>query len=160
MADPTNPIYLLKRAELAVRGCVETALAAVDLTPGQYLVLVLLRCGQASSSAELAREMGVKPQSMTDLIASLTRRGAIVRHPDPANNRILRIALTHTGERLYADATEAGRPMEQDLFAEFSERELFRLKEALARLTAKAEARLRASAEPDKPRRRSATRAR
>jgi hypothetical protein len=44
MADtPNSTIYLLKRAELAVRGCVEMALGAVDLTPSQYLTRAATR---------------------------------------------------------------------------------------------------------------------
>jgi hypothetical protein len=52
---PTSPVYLLKRAELAVRGCVEKALSEVALTPSQYFVLFLVETGEATSSAELAR---------------------------------------------------------------------------------------------------------
>jgi DNA-binding MarR family transcriptional regulator len=81
--QPVSTVYLLKRAELAVRGCVEVALSAVDLTPSQYFILVLVKSGDASSSAELARAMGVLPQSMTELIAPLEKQGAIVRQPDP-----------------------------------------------------------------------------
>jgi hypothetical protein len=36
---PVSTVYLLKRAELAVRGCVEVALGGVDLTPSQYFIL-------------------------------------------------------------------------------------------------------------------------
>ena len=83
MADtPISTIYLLKRAELSVRGCVEVALGAVDLTPSQYFILFLVKCGEATSSAELARSMGALPQSMSELIAPLEKTDAIVRRPD------------------------------------------------------------------------------
>ena len=42
-------VYLLKRAELAVRGCVDIAFGDVDLTPSQYFILFLAKCGEASS---------------------------------------------------------------------------------------------------------------
>jgi DNA-binding MarR family transcriptional regulator len=98
---PTSPVYLLKRAELAVRGCVESALGEVGMTPSQYFVLFLVKTGEATSSAELARATGVLPQSMTELIALLEKRGLIARTPDSGNNRILRIELTPAGDKLY-----------------------------------------------------------
>jgi len=140
MADlPVSTIYLLKRAELAVRGCVEVALGAVELTPSQYFILFLVKCGEATSSAELARAMGVLPQSMTELISPLEKRGAIDRRPDPANNRILRIEVTATGERLFAKGTDVAMRIERELLEGFDARELKAVNRFFAELTAKAE---------------------
>jgi len=136
---PVSTIYLLKRAELAVRGCVEVALAAAELTPSQYFILFLVKCGDATSSAELARAMGVLPQSMTELIAPLERRGAIVRKPDPANNRILRIEMTAAGDRLFAKGTEIAIRIERELLEGFDARKLGAVNRFFADLTAKAE---------------------
>ena len=133
-------VYLLKRAELAVRGCVDIAFGDVDLTPSQYFILFLAKCGEASSSAELARAMGVLPQSMTELIAPLEKKGAIVRRPDPANNRILRIELTAVGERLFANGTEVALRVEQELLEGFEPPELAHLNRLLTKLTSAAEA--------------------
>jgi DNA-binding MarR family transcriptional regulator len=138
--SPVGTVYLLKRAELAVRGCVELALAEADLTPSQYFILFLVNCGEASSSAELARAMGVLPQSMTELIAPLEQRGAIVRRPDSANNRILRIELTPEGERIFAKGTEIAIRIEHELLEDFDERDLARVNRAFEDLIAKAEA--------------------
>lgn len=133
-------IYLLKRTELAVRGCVELALSPFDLTPSQFFILVLVESQEATSSAELARAMGVLPQSMSDLIAPLEKRGAILRNPDPQNRRILRIALTRDGRQLYERAAEAGQHIEQQLLRSVSASELARLKSLLSGLMATAEA--------------------
>jgi DNA-binding MarR family transcriptional regulator len=132
-------IYLLKRAELAVRSCVEVALSEVDLTPNQFFILVLVKYGTATSSAELARAMGVLPQSMTELIAPLEHRGAIARRPDPDNNRILRIVLTAAGERLFARGAEVGARLDRELFRGLDERERERLNETFTDLIARAE---------------------
>jgi DNA-binding MarR family transcriptional regulator len=140
MADSrVSTVYLLKRAELAVRGCADVALGAVDLTPSQYFILFLVKCGEATSSAELARAMGVLPQSMTELIAPLEKRGAIVRRPDPANNRILRIVLTPAGARLFAKGTAAAIQIEKELLEDFGPRELAAVNRFLGALTTKAE---------------------
>jgi len=134
-----STVYLLKRAELAVRGCVEVALGAVDLTPSQYFILFLVKSGEATSSAELARSMGVLPQSMIELIAPLEQNGAIVRRPDPDNNRILRIEVTAAGEKLFARGTEAAIQIEKELLEDFDARELVTVNRFLGALTTKAE---------------------
>ena len=134
-----STVYLLKRAELAVRGCVEVALGAVGLTPSQYFILFLVKSGEATSSAELARSMGVLPQSMIELIAPLEKSGAIVRRPDPDNNRILRIEVTPAGEKLFAKGTEAAIQIERELLLDFDARELAAVNRFLGALTASAE---------------------
>jgi DNA-binding MarR family transcriptional regulator len=140
MADqPQSSVYLLKRAELAVRGCVEMALRDVTLTPSQYFILLLLQTGEASSSAELARAMGVLPQSMTELIAPLEKRGAILRRRDSRNQRILRIALTAGGEKLFEQATALAIRLERELLEGFDARQLEQLNSSFGALIASAE---------------------
>jgi DNA-binding MarR family transcriptional regulator len=135
-----STIYLLKRAELAVRGCVEMALAEVELTPSQFFVLLLVKTGEATSSAELARAMGMLPQSMTDILGPLEKRGAIVRRPDAENNRILRAELTTAGERLFAATASVAERVERELLAGLPARDLENLNRQLAELTVTAEA--------------------
>jgi len=137
---PVSTVYLLKQTELAVRSCVEVALAEVDVTPSQYFILFLVKFGQATSAAELARATGVLPQSMTELISPLEKTRAIVRRPDSNNNRILRIELTSAGERLFTKATEIAIQLERELLEGFDVRALERLNDALFELKAKAEA--------------------
>ena len=136
---PTSPVYLLKRAELAVRGCVEMALGEVALTPSQYFVLFLVATGEATSSAELARATGVLPQSMTELIALLEKRALIARTPDSVNNRILRIELTAAGARLFEKATEVAIRVERELLEDFEPREIDELNRLFGALIASAE---------------------
>jgi DNA-binding MarR family transcriptional regulator len=136
---PTSPVYLLKRAELAVRGCVEQAFSEVALTPSQYFVLFLVKTCEATSSAELARATGVLPQSMTELISLLEKRGLIARKPDSDNNRILRIELTTAGDKLFAKATEVAIRVERELFDGFAAREVDELNRLFTALIASAE---------------------
>jgi len=136
---PTSPVYLLKRAELAVRGCVEQAFSEVALTPSQYFVLLLVKTGEATSSAELARATGVLPQSMTELIALLEKRGLIAREPDSVNSRILRIELTAAGVKLYERATELAIRLERELFEGFAPRDVDELNRLFTALIGSAE---------------------
>jgi DNA-binding MarR family transcriptional regulator len=136
---PRSPVYLLKRAELAVRGCVEKALGEVALTPSQYFVLLLVETGEATSSAELARATGVLPQSITELISLLGRRGLIARTPDSVNSRILRIGVTAAGRKIFEKGTEVAIRLERELFEDFDPREVETLNRLFGRLIASAE---------------------
>lgn len=137
---PSSTVYLLKRAELAVRGCLELALGALNMTPSQYFILLLAKSREVTSSAELARAMGVLPQSMTELIAPLEKRGAIVRRPDPANGRILRAELTSDGEHLFESATEIAMGLERELLDGFKQHEIADANRFLSDLITHAEA--------------------
>lgn len=136
---PTSTVYLLKRTELAVRNCAEAAFAEVDLTANQFFILMLVHFEIATSAAELSREMGVLPQSMTDLIAPLERSGSIVREPDPENRRILRARLTAAGRKLFERGIEAATKLEEELVDVFGARELSQFNDALSALKQRAE---------------------
>src|SRR5262245_14012367 len=100
-AASVGTVDLLKRAELAVRGCAEATLLQFDLTPAQFLVLFRLKYAMAPvSSADLARAAGIRPQSVVDIIGPLERDGLIRRREAPEHRRILRITLTAAGEQL------------------------------------------------------------
>jgi DNA-binding MarR family transcriptional regulator len=138
--DSFGTVYLLKRAELAVRSCVEIALAPFRLTPTQFLVLVRLGHSNGLSSAELARATGVRPQSMVELIGPLERAGLIKRRKAPEHQRILRISLSAAGEQLLVRALPMANQLEKELLADLSGPELARLREGLRKLLANAEA--------------------
>jgi DNA-binding MarR family transcriptional regulator len=133
-------VDLLKRAELAVRGCAEALLVPFGLTPAQFLVLFRLKHSTTHvSSADLARAAGIRPQSVVDLIGPLERRGLIKRREAPEHRRILRITLTAAGEQLFARALPAAAELERELLANLTGTELAGLRKGLEKLLANAE---------------------
>lgn len=137
---PVGTIYLLKRAELAVRGCMEVALAEFDLTPAQFLVLFRMRDRTDFSAAALAREVGVRPQTLITLIAPLERRGILEREPSPAHRRVLHNRLTPAGRKLLASALRVAGQIEGELLASIDDKKLTVLQEALTTVWERAEA--------------------
>jgi DNA-binding MarR family transcriptional regulator len=133
-------LSLLKRAESAVRGCAEAALTPFRLTPTQFLLLYRLQESTGVSSAELARTLGVRPQSIVDLIGPLEREGLIKRREDPEHRRILRITLTAAGKRLLAQAIPVARQLEEELLANLNAEEAALLHGGLLKLLANARA--------------------
>ena len=112
-ASSTRTIYLLKRAETAVRAGLDRALAPLEVTPAQYVTLSLLKTLTNQSSAELARKAGITPQAMSETIAGLIKKQLIARTPSPEHRRVLVTKLTRSGGALLAkcdlrvDALEA-----------------------------------------------------
>ncbi|RFA13263.1 hypothetical protein B7R21_08600 [Subtercola boreus] len=79
-------------------------LAPMELSPVEFGVLAQLADSDGLSQAELARSVGVRPQSMTALCAALESRGLLARGPDRGRGRLSRIRLTEEGRALLARA--------------------------------------------------------
>jgi len=136
---PVGTIYLLKRAEVAVRGCMDVALVEFDLTPAQFLMLFRLRDHAELSSAALARDIGVRPQSIIGLLRPLERKGLLQREPSPAHQRVLDIRLTGAGKKLLADAMRVASRIESELLADLDDRQVTVFQDALTKLWNRAE---------------------
>jgi DNA-binding MarR family transcriptional regulator len=127
-------IYLLKRTELAVRSCVEVALAEFDLTPTQFLTLLRLTEGDSLSAAALARELGVRAQSIIEILGPLERKRLLRRRPSREHRRILQISLTASGRRLLAEAVRVAARLESELLGSSGDEALTVTQEVLRRL--------------------------
>jgi DNA-binding MarR family transcriptional regulator len=136
---PVGTVYLLKRAELAVRSCMDVALMAFGLTPAQFLLLFRLRHHAELSGAALARDVGVRPQSIVGLIRPLERAGLLVRKPSPVHGRVLQMRLTAAGRKRLQQAIRVAARIESELLADLGAREIAALQEALTRLRSRAE---------------------
>ncbi|MEO7786802.1 MAG: MarR family transcriptional regulator [Sphingomicrobium sp.] len=124
-------VYLVKRAETVVRNGLETCLQPLGVTPRQYVTLSLLRDERDQSSADLARKAGITPQSMSETIATLIRKGWIRRLENPGHRRILMTRLTDAGDALLGDCETAVEAMEAKLLSALSRADLETLRRAL-----------------------------
>lgn len=130
---------MLKRAELAVRNCLEVALQQFNLTVNQFLMLLRLRHDGPQSSAQFARANGVRPQSVTDIIGPLEHKGLIQRRESPENRRILVIALTPKGRQLIIHARKVTIQLDREMLAGLDAEEIPVLRKALEKIRATAE---------------------
>ena len=127
-------VYLLARVFYAVRDRTEEMLKPHNLTPMQFTIVASLARWKGLNSAELSRRFKVTPQTMSEMIVNLERRGLIVRRADPSNRRALKLDLTDQGQALVEACNEGMRKMELDLFSAFSPPELHDLRERLTTL--------------------------
>ncbi len=114
---PARTIYLIKRLEVASRALMETELKDLDLTPAQYTTLSMLAGQAETSSADLAKRVLVTPQSMSEMIMALDRKGLIRRKENETNRRVLEISLSPAGQALLEKADARVDAMEAALFS-------------------------------------------
>lgn len=117
---PARTIYLIKRVEVASRTMLEVELRDLDLTPSQYATLSMLASLAEASSSDLARRVLVTPQSMSEMISALDRKGLIKRLENQTNRRMLNITLSPAGRALLEKAEARVDALEERLFSPLS----------------------------------------
>lgn len=92
--------YLLRQAAGAYRHRMDRALADLQVTPPQFVVMTMLNAYPGISNAEIARLALLTPQTVSVIVSNLERSGAIRRLPHGVHGRILQIELTQEGASL------------------------------------------------------------
>lgn len=126
-------LYAVKQVELAVRAHLDELLRPTGTTALQYTALTVLARRAGLTSAELARNAFVTPQSMGDLVTALERRELVVRHRDPRHARRLLISLTPAGEELLARMEPQVRALEERMLGGLADGEREALRDYLNR---------------------------
>ena len=89
--------------------------------------LLLLKQNGRLSMGRLAKELGVSSQQLTAIVAPLADKGLVERSTDPANRRLVYVAITDAG----IESLDKMRMYEEDRFAKsfsvLSEEDLDRL---------------------------------
>ncbi len=96
--------YYIKAAETVQRARTEPHLKAIGVTYVQFALMRSISRASKMSAAELARRIGITPQSVGEVIAALLRKNYISRTEDDATRRILRLSLLPAGEAVLAKA--------------------------------------------------------
>ncbi len=112
--------YILKQAQHALRTHMDERLREIGLSTAQYALLTALQEAKVASGAELARRCFVKPQTVTGLIAGLTRAGLIVRSPSRRHGRVIETRLTPDGLRLFRRARTIVYAIEEEMLSDLS----------------------------------------
>ena len=74
-------------------------LAAIDISPAQFSVLVVVGANEGLSQAELAATLGIERARLVRLLHKLEERRLIRRLPSSADARRHALRLTREGER-------------------------------------------------------------
>ena len=102
-ADPReNPGYLLWQVTMQWQRAMGQALAPLELTHTQFVLLAALRWlslpeGAVVTKSDVARHAGVDRMMASKVIRGLAKRGLIAQAPHPTSGRAQMIELTETG---------------------------------------------------------------
>ena len=118
VTDRDSDIALIARAVLKLSRRMRTEAPSGDLTPGMIGLLATLHREGAMSGVALATAEGLKPQSLTRLLATLEERRMIERTPDPEDRRNLIISISVLGRRSLRSAMRERRRWLADAVAD------------------------------------------
>jgi DNA-binding MarR family transcriptional regulator len=92
--------YLVKRTQRLMHDRIEAVFASQGITFQQWVVLMHLRDGLATTTAGLCQELRHDSGAMTRLIDQLDERGFIGRRRQEADRRIVDLELTAAGRKM------------------------------------------------------------
>jgi MarR family multiple antibiotic resistance transcriptional regulator len=117
---------------------IDQKLAPLEISHAQWIVVILLGDGAASTAAELCKLLIYDPGAMTRLLDRLEKKGVLRRVRAKGDRRTLRLELTAEGKRLYPRILEALVEVFNHLLRGFSKSEVRQLEDMLKRMVANA----------------------
>ena len=100
----------------------DRALAAIDLTHLQFMVLALVawfgRSGQAVTQIDLARSGGIQPMQVSQTIRVLETKKLLFRTRSSTDTRAKRVEVTSAGLKSLRDAMPIAIEVQRKLFGE------------------------------------------
>ena len=131
-----SPGFLLWHATLRWQRAIAEALAPLDLTHVQFVLLAcawwLNHQGKHPSQVELASFAGTDVKMTSQVVRSLERKGLVERRTDTSDGRALRIDVTARGAHLAPDAIEAVESVDTAFFGAVREAKAVRLLRTLS----------------------------
>jgi DNA-binding MarR family transcriptional regulator len=109
----------------------EDPLAALGLSPRQYVILAVLGTDAPPSQLDLAVLCGLLPAQVVPVLDELERRGLVARQRSEEDRRRSVVRLTPEGEETLVKADALARSIEDALFGDLPEDARERLDETL-----------------------------
>ena len=132
--------YLMRRILNAVAAEVESELEPTGLTNAQWVPLIKLYMGSASTVAELARECSLDTGGMTRLLDRLEAKGLVRRVRSSEDRRVVNLELTDDGRAAAKEIPAILCGVQNDHMRGFSVEEWQTLKSLLRRILDNAKA--------------------
>jgi DNA-binding MarR family transcriptional regulator len=126
------------RARRTIVEAIERELAPLDISHAQWIVVMLLGDGAASTAAELCKILIYDPGAMTRLLNRLEKKGVLRRVRAKGDRRAVQLQLTAGGRRLYPRILEALVEVFNRLLHGFSRNDVRQLEDLLKRMLANA----------------------
>jgi DNA-binding MarR family transcriptional regulator len=122
------------RARRTIVEAIDEELAPLDISHAQWIVVMLLGDGAASTAAELCKILIYDPGAMTRLLDRLEKKGVLRRVRTADDRRAVRLELTDDGSKLYPRILEALVQVFNRLLRGFTKSEVRQLEQLLTRM--------------------------
>lgn len=127
--------YHLRRAQIEVFNDFVKTVAAMQITPGQFGVIVLIGSNPGLTQSALARAVGIERSTMVAVIDALESRGLVVRRPSPSDRRSNALVLSDAGKELADRLKPIVQTHDARVVGALSEAEKEQLIDLLSRIT-------------------------
>jgi DNA-binding MarR family transcriptional regulator len=107
--------YQLRRAQLTVFGRFSAALQGLDLTPGQFAVLIVVDRNPGLTQSATGAALGLQRTNFTPLLHELEARKLVARVASSIDRRAKALALTDAGHRLLTRALTLHERLDADI---------------------------------------------
>jgi MarR family transcriptional regulator, organic hydroperoxide resistance regulator len=129
-------LALFTQAAKLLREATDETMSRHGVRVGQHIVLSVLWEHDGLSPGEIARKLGTSTPTIVNTATRMEEAGLIVREPDPADARLVRLYLTEHGRSVRAPVRAARAALERDVTATLTPAERDCLHAALTKIIA------------------------
>ena len=129
-------LTLFTQAAKLLREAADEGMSRHGVRVGQHIVLSVLWEQDGLTPGEIARRLGTTTPTIVNTATRMEEAGLIVRRPDPADARLVRLYLTHRARAVREPVRAARAALEQRATATLTDAELDQLRSALTKIIA------------------------
>jgi MarR family transcriptional regulator for hemolysin len=132
MAD--DLLALFTQAAKLLREATDEAMSRYGVRVGQHIVLAVLWEQDGLTPGEIARRLGTATPTIVNTATRMEEAGLVVRRPDPADARLVRLHLTPRARSVREPVRDARAALEQHATADLTAAELDHLRSSLTKI--------------------------
>ena len=129
-------LALFTRVSKLLREATDEAMSRHGVRVGQHIVLTALWEQDGLAPGEIARRLGTTTPTIVNTATRMEEAGLVVRRPDPADARLVRLYLTARGKAVREPVREARAALEARATSSLTAAELSHLHAALTKIVA------------------------
>ena len=130
-------LALFTQAAKLLREAADEAMSRHGVRVGQHIVLSVLWEQDGLTPGEIARRLGAATPTIVNTATRMEEAGLIVRRPDPADARLVRLYLTDRARAAREPVRAARIALERRATATLTPAELDQLRSALTKIIAR-----------------------
>jgi MarR family transcriptional regulator, organic hydroperoxide resistance regulator len=130
-------LALFTQAAKLLREAADEAMSRHGVRVGQHIVLSVLWEQDGLPPGEIARRLGAATPTIVNTATRMEEAGLVVREPDPADARLVRLHLTERGRSVRAPVRAARAALEREVTATLTAAERDHLQAALTKIIAR-----------------------